>query len=224
MDSFRRVGRKGTIEDYAEYLASFVQLRFKRRRVTIIAIGSGLAMVVRMCQRYPEIAKKVDQIVSVGGWLHHDDWLADKQSQAVAAILAKMLAAPVIGRLAGAYWLRAGLFNLLHQAGEALYQLCSLDPLLAGPTSLPAAERYRQPDAAAQWRLVAEGLQLDACQKRLAIPAYCLVDRLPLLVNNQVAEQHFRVVFEAPTFQVVGFSQLAATELLTPKLRRLLRS
>src|ERR1022692_3254958 len=39
MDSFYKIGRKPTLDNYADYLAAFIKLRFRRKRITIVAIS-----------------------------------------------------------------------------------------------------------------------------------------------------------------------------------------
>src|SRR4051812_15783977 len=38
MDSFHKAGRRPNVDAFADYLASFVKLRYKRKRITIVAI------------------------------------------------------------------------------------------------------------------------------------------------------------------------------------------
>src|SRR5581483_611837 len=45
MDSFYKIGRKPTIDDFADYLAAFIKLRFRRKRITIVAISFGFIVV-----------------------------------------------------------------------------------------------------------------------------------------------------------------------------------
>lgn len=50
MDSFYKIGKKPTIDAYADYLAAFIKLRFKRKRITIVAISYGFVITTRMLQ------------------------------------------------------------------------------------------------------------------------------------------------------------------------------
>jgi pimeloyl-ACP methyl ester carboxylesterase len=74
MDPFYNIGEKVTLDNLADYLASFIKVRYKNRRFTIMAISYGFAIVTRMLQKYPEIAKKVDLLVSWVGLVHKDDF------------------------------------------------------------------------------------------------------------------------------------------------------
>jgi pimeloyl-ACP methyl ester carboxylesterase len=74
MDPLYKIGKKATIDDLADYLASFIKVRYKNRRFTIMAISYGFAITTRMLQKYPEISKKVDILVSWVGFVHADDF------------------------------------------------------------------------------------------------------------------------------------------------------
>lgn len=78
MDSFYKIGRKPTVDTLADYLATFIKLRYKRRRVTVMGLSFGFVVVTRMLQRYPDLAKKIDLTVSVVGFSHKDDFAFTK--------------------------------------------------------------------------------------------------------------------------------------------------
>jgi pimeloyl-ACP methyl ester carboxylesterase len=73
MEPFYKLGQKPTLDNFADYLAAFVKLRYKRRRVTIMGFSFGFVIVTRMLQRYPELVGKVDMLVSFVGFVHGQD-------------------------------------------------------------------------------------------------------------------------------------------------------
>jgi len=79
MDSFYKLGEQATIDNLADYLAAFIKMRYKRRRVSIAGMSLGFVIVTRMLQRYPELAKKVDLLISLAGFAHKDDFTFSKQ-------------------------------------------------------------------------------------------------------------------------------------------------
>lgn len=74
MDSFYKIGEKPTLDNLADYLAAFIKLRYKRRKVSILGMSFGFLVVTRMLQRYPELVDKVEVLVSVVGFAHHQDF------------------------------------------------------------------------------------------------------------------------------------------------------
>lgn len=74
MQSLYRLGERPTIDALADYLAAYVKMRYKNRRFTVVGMSFGLVVITRMLQRYPDIAKKVDDVVSLVGFVHHEDF------------------------------------------------------------------------------------------------------------------------------------------------------
>jgi pimeloyl-ACP methyl ester carboxylesterase len=79
MDSFYATGRKPTLDNLADYLATFVKMRYKRRRLTIVGMSFGFVIAARMLQRNPDIAKRVDILISAVGFSHVTDFHFYKQ-------------------------------------------------------------------------------------------------------------------------------------------------
>ena len=73
MNSFYTIKQKPTTENYARYLASFIKLRYQRRRVTIVGIGFGFTIIAQLIKQHPSIAKRIDLAVSIDGFLHSID-------------------------------------------------------------------------------------------------------------------------------------------------------
>jgi pimeloyl-ACP methyl ester carboxylesterase len=78
MDSFYSIGRKPTIDNMADYLAAFIKLRYKRKKVVIAGMSFGFIIATRMLQRYPELNKKVTLLVSIVGFAHKEDFTFSK--------------------------------------------------------------------------------------------------------------------------------------------------
>lgn len=79
MESFYKIGEKPTLDNLADYLAAFIKLRYKRRRITIFGMSLGFLIVTRMLQKYPEIAKRVDLLISIVGFAHHEDFILPRR-------------------------------------------------------------------------------------------------------------------------------------------------
>jgi pimeloyl-ACP methyl ester carboxylesterase len=55
MQPFYKIGEKPTLDNMADYLASFVKLRYRNKRFTIAGHSLGFMIVTRMLKKYPEI-------------------------------------------------------------------------------------------------------------------------------------------------------------------------
>ncbi len=78
MDTFYKIGQQPTLDNYADYLAAFIKLRYKNKKVTIVGLSFGFLVATRMLQRYPELEKRVDMLVSVVGFMHKDEFTFGK--------------------------------------------------------------------------------------------------------------------------------------------------
>jgi pimeloyl-ACP methyl ester carboxylesterase len=90
MDSFYKIGSKPTIDNLADYLASFIKLKYKRRRVTLVSMSFGFVIVTRMLQRYPDLAKKVALLVSVAGFANGDEFVFSRPRKAAYLALSTL--------------------------------------------------------------------------------------------------------------------------------------
>jgi len=83
MDSFYTIGQQPNLDAMADYLATFIKLRYKNRPITIGGMSYGFIIATRMLQKYPEIAKQVTMLISMVGFLHHDAFLFPAKTQFV---------------------------------------------------------------------------------------------------------------------------------------------
>jgi len=80
MDSLYMLGQSATVDAMADYLATFIKLRYKKRRFTIIAMSYGFVVATRMLQKYPQIAKQVDLCVSLAGLTDKSEFIVPKKT------------------------------------------------------------------------------------------------------------------------------------------------
>lgn len=91
MDSFYTIGEQPSVDRLADYLASFIKMRYKNRRFTIIGMSFGFVVATRMLQKYPEIEKKVDLAVSLVGFSHHEDFKMSPRLKKSLTMAARIL-------------------------------------------------------------------------------------------------------------------------------------
>ncbi|HEU4606945.1 MAG TPA: alpha/beta hydrolase [Chitinophagaceae bacterium] len=81
MDPFYKIGRQPTLDDMADYLAAFIRLRYKKnQRFDLTGLSLGFIIVTRMLQKYPEIAGRVNILVSFAGFAKKDDFRYKKST------------------------------------------------------------------------------------------------------------------------------------------------
>lgn len=235
MDSFYKIGKDATIDNLADYLAAFVKMRYKRRRFVIIGMSLGFVIATRMLQRYPELAKKVDLLVSFAGFAHRDDFSFSRPRllayRTAATIFSLPVAAPLFRHLILNKYAIRTVYRHTNNAkakfagivGEELKELLDVEVRL-----------WQDNDVRTYMKTTHEFLTLDNCRKQVDLPVYHVAIQADQYFDNQVVEQHMRVIFKefhllsnlkldkhAPS--VIADAKTAAP-FIPSKLRRILTS
>lgn len=196
MESLYKIGEKPDIDTLADYLAAFIKLRYKRRRVSIAGLSFGFVVVTRMLQRYPDIAKRVDMLVSVVGFAHHQDFTFSKPRmlgyRAASKFVSWRLPAvffrnvclqPAVLRTVYARTYNAReKFKSVHR--DAHSQIMDFEILL-----------WHANDVRTHMFTSNEFLKLDNCQWRVDLPVYHISVKADRYFDNTIVEQHMRVIF-----------------------------
>lgn len=233
MDSFYKIGEEATIDNLADYLAAFIKMRYKRRKVVIAGMSFGFVVATRMLQRYPELTKKVDMLVSIAGFAHKDDFVFSGKRQFMYRTLIRVfsfrlpalffryvLLHPFVIR--NAYKRTHNAKNKFQDlAGEELQEMLDVEIKL-----------WHDNDVRTHMRTSAEFLNLDNCKVKVDIPVYHVAIAGDRYFDNHIVEQHYRVIFSE--FNLVDTLKIgnhapsiiadmkAAAPFVPPKLRRLL--
>lgn len=119
MEPFYKIGEKPTIDNYADYLAAFIKLRYRHRRVTIIAISFAFPIVTRMLQKYPQLAKKVDLLISLSGFVSKDDFRWRRRNLFLLKFLASTASNRLVSAIIKAVFLRGPIIRFIYRMVEA---------------------------------------------------------------------------------------------------------
>jgi pimeloyl-ACP methyl ester carboxylesterase len=80
MDSYYKLGEKPTLDNLADYLATFIKLNYRGKRIVIGGMSLGFVIATKMLQKYPQLAKQVDLVVAVAGFTHVKDFKLKKRT------------------------------------------------------------------------------------------------------------------------------------------------
>ena len=235
MDSFYKIGQKPTLDNLADYLASFIKLRYKRRHLTLVGISFGFVVATRMLQRYPELAKKVDLVVSCVGFAHHDDFLFSKPRMLMYRTLSRLVTLPGVASVFSTLFLNRVVlrhaYTRTHNARHK-FEAAAADGLDTFQAVLDAeVELWRINDLKTHMYTTHEFLHVDNCKQRVDAPVCHIASKGDYYFNNRVVEQHLRIIFNdfigaeldlrthAPS--VVATKKESAA-FIPPKVRRLL--
>lgn len=74
MDSFDVINKKPCIDSFADYLATFIKLHYRNKKLSVVGMSFGFVVVTRMLQKYPELSNKIVILVSLVGFSKSDDF------------------------------------------------------------------------------------------------------------------------------------------------------
>jgi len=234
MDSFYKIGKRPTIDNLADYLASFIKLRYKRRRVVIVGISFGFVVATRMLQRYPDLAKRVDFVISAAGFTHHDDFSFSRPRMIAYRIISRVVAWPIVWRIFRVVclnsWVLRKAYSHTHTAKHKFAEVSTMPDKFAAMMDIEI-KLWHANDVRTHWVTTNEFLRLDNCDKRIHLPVWDVHTTTDQYFNNRIVEQHMRIIFDEYESAPVNMkhhvvSVLADKKetavLVPPKLRRYL--
>lgn len=197
MDSFAKIDRKPTLDNYADYLAAFIKMQYRRRRVTIVGISFGFVVATRMLQRYPELAKKIDLLVSIVGFMHKDDFIPSARAQRIYRILARLFATYPLALLIRYGFLNRWIIGKLYirlPAGKR--RLLEMDPEEFRLMIDFDVRLWQANDVRTHWLTTSEFLNVDNCRTRIDLPVWHVASKNDPYLNNAVVKEHMLVTFK----------------------------
>jgi len=233
MDSFAKIHTKPSIDNFADYLAAYIKLTYKKRRITIVGISFGFVVATRMLQKYPDLAKRVDLVVSLVGFMHRDDFLFKPTQRQVFR-----RATSLFGRHPVAWLIRYVALNkfviknIYVRLGAGKRRFLEMEPTDFDSMMDFEVRLWQANDVRTHWKTTSEFLDLDNCQQPIDLPVWHVASSHDHYFNNEFVEQHLRVVFNdyhkgvmkshAHTPSILGNKQEMAI-MLPPELRKVLR-
>lgn len=197
MDSFYKIGRKPTLDNMADYLAAFIKLRYKRKRVVIVGLSFGFVVVTRMLQRNPDLVKKVTLLVSVVGFAHRDDFIFSRPRYYSylwgTRLLSHWLPATVFRYTALNTWLLRSAYGRTHNAKNKFALAKDTEDL----EHLKDVEvgLWHDNDVRTWAFTTVEFLKLDNCKVRVDLPLWHITAKVDRYFDHRIVEQHLRVIF-----------------------------
>jgi pimeloyl-ACP methyl ester carboxylesterase len=203
MDSFYKINEVPNLDSMADYLAAFIKLRYRGRRLTLVGFSFGFLVVTRMLQRYPELAAKTDMVVSLAGFARHDDfvfksarkrmylWSSWLFEHRVPAFFFRSLALhPTILRV---------FYKRTHNAKD---KFTGLTPEEAAAMTEFEVHLWRCNEIRTYMKTGHEMCTVDNCNAQISLPVWHVGIENDKYFNKQMAEQHIGAIFEKMTSMV----------------------
>lgn len=197
MQPLYKIGETPDLDTMADYLAAFVKLRYNRKRVTILGISYGFIVATRMLQKYPELARKVDLLVSIVGFVHYDDFKFKPEHLRLMRAGTRLFSYRLPAAILKYVFLRGPFIRLAYRlVADKHAKLKDAD----------TAERKRRVNfEIILWKIndirtymdtINGMLFLDLCNKQVRLPVYHVSVDGDQYFDNYKVEQHMRVIFQ----------------------------
>lgn len=95
MDSFYVINEKPTLDNMADYLATFIRLYYKKRPITICAMSWGFLVATKMLQKYPKLTKQVNLLIDFVGFASASDFKISQKKLRAGRLTSKVMSNPV---------------------------------------------------------------------------------------------------------------------------------
>jgi pimeloyl-ACP methyl ester carboxylesterase len=233
MTSLYKIGLDASIDNLADYLAAFIKLRYKRKKVTIVGMSLGFIIVTRVLQKYPDLTVKIEDLISVVGFAHKDDFKFSKRrywayrtatyifsKRVTALIYQAIFTRPILLRVAYARTFNAR-EKFANKSGDEFKETMDMEIRL-----------WKINDIRTQMKTGHEMLTLDNTKKQIDLPLRQIASKNDRYFNHVKTEESLRKVFSdfklyytkdpnhAPT---IIADKKAASPFIPPKLKGELR-
>lgn len=198
MTSFYTINKQPTIDNFADYLASFIKLKYKRKRLTIISMSFSFPIVTRMLQKNPELAKKVDMVISTVGFVHHEDFVMSKYNQFGLRLLGGIFQHKYLGGLLRYTLLSTPSIKLTYKLMAKSHDKMSdaetkeeLDKRVAAEVKL-----WHINDVRTRMKTIRDVFKIDLCNEKINLPVHHVWVSDDRYFDNKVVEQHMRIIYK----------------------------
>lgn len=197
MESLHKIGLQPSVDNFADYLAAFIKLRYKRKRITVVAMSFSFLIVTRMLQKYPDIAKKVDLLVSSVGFVHHEDFRLPKYQQTGLKLLGTIFQYSFTAFLFRHLLLNSlvikGFYNFIGTGHSKMHDAKDKD--VKRQRINAEIKLWQINDVRTRMYTVAEMFRIDLCHGKVNLPVHHVFVDSDRFFNNKVVEQHMRIIY-----------------------------
>lgn len=197
MTPLYKIGKPATIDNMAEYLATLIKLKYRNKKVTIVGMSLGFVIVTRMLQKYPELTKKVEFLVSIVGFSHHDDFIFSKSRMVIYKSASKIFSRKWPARLFRYTALQPFILRLIyhrtHNAKEKFAEMAGDEFKRTMDTEISL---WHTNDIRTQFQHYREMFYLDNTNRPIDLPVYHVAAKKDRYFNNVRVEEHMRRIFK----------------------------
>lgn len=218
MTPLYKIGQKPTIDNMADYLAAFIKLKFRNKKVTVVGMSLGFVVFTRMLQKYPELTKKVDLLISLVGFAHKDDFVFKGRRRFFYKNLSRLFAHKWPARIFRYTALQPLFIRMVyHRTLNAKEKFTDMSGDEFQRTMAMEIELWHINDIRTQFKNYLEMFKLDNTKARVDIPVYHVITKHDRYFNHTSVEQHMRRIFSDFTLFYTDAPNHAPTIVGTPE-------
>jgi pimeloyl-ACP methyl ester carboxylesterase len=197
MESFYKIHEKPNLDTMADYLASFIKLRFRNRPITLIGLSYGFLVVTRMLQRYPDIARRTDVVVSLVGFAHKDDLTFTatrlRLYHLAALLFSRRLSAGFFRNIILSPFILRTFYSRTHNAQHKFKNLSETERKALTEFEI---ELWRNNDVRTYMATTISMLTLDNSKAKVDLPVWHIGVRVDNYLHKDKVEKHMRLIFK----------------------------
>jgi pimeloyl-ACP methyl ester carboxylesterase len=230
MDSFFKIHERPTLDNLADYLASFIKLRYKNKRITIMGFSFGFLVATRMLQRYPDLEKRVDLVISSVGFSHKDDFSFTKTRHFLYKTGSRFFGQKIPSVFFRNVFLHPTVLKTVyHRLHNSKQKFEGLDPETHAVMTDFEVYLWRVNDARTHLITTVEFLTVDNTKKKLSVPLCHVAVSEDKYFDGTSVEKNLRKVFDDITIyranttshspSIIGEKKFAGV-IFPPELRK----
>jgi pimeloyl-ACP methyl ester carboxylesterase len=197
MDSFYTIGMKPTLDNYADYLAAYVKMRYSRKKVAIVGISFGFLVVTRMLQKYPELNGKIEVLISAMGFTRYDEFTFSPSRYRFYIWASKIMTLRPLNSMVGLLCYNKPVLRALYtRSHNAKHKFKSINNAKQFEKTLDMeVALWRANDYRSHWSTTLQMLHVDHCDVAIQLPVWHVYTENDNYFNNSIVEQHMNIVF-----------------------------
>lgn len=198
MSSFHAIGYKPTIENFADYLATFIKLKFKNKKFVIVSMSFSFLIVTKMLQKYPEIADQVETLVSSVGFVHHEDFSLSKPKQFGIVALGTIFQSRPMAFIAGkTIFSEFAVKSFYNHFGHLHTKMNDTEDKKIREKRIKAEViLWRINDIRTRMKTMKDMFSVDLLDKKVDIPVHHVFVDGDRFFDNRVVEQHMKIIYK----------------------------
>lgn len=198
MDSFYKIGLKPTIDNYADYLATFIKLKYKNKKFTLVSMSYSFLIVTRMLQKYPDIIKQIDLVVSSVGFVHYEDFRLPKYQIIGLRILSSILQFNPFAYFAAHTIFAETTIKLFYKYFGSKHSKMqdAGSEKVKNKRIKTEVVLWRINDVRTRMKTIYDSFNVNLLDKQINLPVHHIYVEDDRFFNNQIVEQHMRIIYK----------------------------